>query len=187
MTTARTPVRTGAAQRLAALAEDALGGPRLSAPAAQARLRGGPHGKARDRASISHHHDLSDDFYRLPLDGTMAHSCGSWTDEGPELTLYAAEEHKARVTAVALAREQAAYVRGQVVGLLEAAGPEARPVESMRAHYARVIDARHRAPGERWEESVLRVVRPKAGGDSGVTGAKAEAEAAHWYRQLEGR
>lgn len=124
-------------------------GPRPPAPASQARLRGGLHSKARDRAAISHHYDLSNDFYRLLLDETMAYSCGYWTGERPEtspaeaqraklelvcrklglvpgarlldigcgwgsLTLYAAERHKAQVTAVTLAREQAAYVREQV-------------------------------------------------------------------------
>ncbi|MEE1745032.1 MULTISPECIES: cyclopropane-fatty-acyl-phospholipid synthase family protein [unclassified Streptomyces] len=124
-------------------------GPRLPAPATQARLRGGLHSKTRDRAAISHHYDLSNDFYRLLLNDTMAYSCGYWTDEDPgltpagaqraklelicrklgivpgarlldigcgwgSLTLYAAEEHKAQVTAVTLAGEQAAYVREQV-------------------------------------------------------------------------
>ncbi|MFB6550599.1 class I SAM-dependent methyltransferase [Streptomyces sp. NPDC056405] len=136
----------GAAVRLGAV------GPRPATPASQARLRGGLHTKSRDRAAISHHYDLSNDFYRLLLDDTMAYSCGVWTDENTgtdvasaadaqraklelicrklgltsgarlldigcgwgSLTLYAAEQHKARVTAVTLAREQAAHVREQV-------------------------------------------------------------------------
>ncbi|MFE7267317.1 class I SAM-dependent methyltransferase [Streptomyces sp. NPDC057592] len=133
----------GTAVRLGAL------GPRPPAPAAQANLRGGLHSKARDRAAISHHYDLSNDFYRLLLGETMAYSCGYWSGEDPaltpadaqraklelicrklgivpgsrlldvgcgwgSLTLYAAEQHKAQVTAVTLAREQAAYVREQV-------------------------------------------------------------------------
>ncbi|MFF7262474.1 class I SAM-dependent methyltransferase [Streptomyces sp. NPDC008159] len=124
-------------------------GPRPAAPASQARLRGGLHSRARDRAAISHHYDLSNDFYALLLDETMAYSCGYWAAEGPEfgpvdaqraklelicrklalapgarlldigcgwgsLTLHAAERYGARVTAVTLAREQAAYVREQV-------------------------------------------------------------------------
>ncbi|MGW1068338.1 class I SAM-dependent methyltransferase [Streptomyces aureus] len=124
-------------------------GPRPPAPVTQARLRGSMHSKARDRAAISHHYDLSNDFYRLLLDETMAYSCGYWPDDKTEaapaeaqraklelicrklalvpgarlldigcgwgsLTLYAAQQHKVRVTAVTLAREQAAYVREQV-------------------------------------------------------------------------
>ncbi|MCC9156237.1 cyclopropane-fatty-acyl-phospholipid synthase family protein [Streptomyces parvulus] len=124
-------------------------GPRPPVPATQARLRGGLHTKSRDRAAISHHYDLSNDFYRLLLDDTMAYSCGLWTEEHTDadaaaaqraklelvcrklgltagarlldigcgwgsLTLHAAEHHKARVTAVTLAGEQAAHVREQV-------------------------------------------------------------------------
>ncbi|OKI00248.1 cyclopropane-fatty-acyl-phospholipid synthase [Streptomyces sp. CB02923] len=134
---------TGAAARLGAV------GPPPAPPASQARLRGALHTKARDRAAISHHYDLSNAFYRLLLDDTMAYSCGYWASEDPEftsadaqraklelicrklglvpgarlldigcgwgsLTLYAAERHKAQVTAVTLAREQAAHVREQV-------------------------------------------------------------------------
>ncbi|MFJ9631642.1 class I SAM-dependent methyltransferase [Streptomyces sp. NPDC101175] len=61
-------------------------GPRPPAPASQARLRGGLHSKARDRAAISHHYDLSNDFYRLLLDETMAYSCGYWTSEEADFT-----------------------------------------------------------------------------------------------------
>ncbi|SCE06081.1 cyclopropane-fatty-acyl-phospholipid synthase family protein, partial [Streptomyces sp. OspMP-M43] len=124
-------------------------GPRPPAPAARAGLRGTLHSKARDRAAISHHYDLSNAFYALLLDETMAYSCGYWTSDAPgygaadaqrdklelicrklglrpgarlldigcgwgSLTLYAAERHGVRVTAVTLAAEQAAYVREQV-------------------------------------------------------------------------
>ncbi|MCS0605855.1 cyclopropane-fatty-acyl-phospholipid synthase family protein [Streptomyces sp. LP11] len=124
-------------------------GPPLPAPASQARLRGGLHSRVRDRAAISHHYDLSNDFYALLLDDTMAYSCGYWASEEPDftsaaaqraklelvcrklalrpgarlldigcgwgsLTLHAAERHGTLVTAVTLAREQAAYVREQV-------------------------------------------------------------------------
>lgn len=54
-------------------------GPRPPVPSSQARLGGALHSKARDRAAISHHYDLSNDFYALLLDETMAYSCGYWT------------------------------------------------------------------------------------------------------------
>ncbi|MFI6344776.1 class I SAM-dependent methyltransferase [Streptomyces sp. NPDC050560] len=142
-TLARRARAVGEALRLGAV------GPRPPTPASQARLSGGLHSRARDRAAISHHYDLSNDFYRLLLDDTMAYSCGYWpagdqdtTPAGAQraklelicrklalapgarlldvgcgwgsLSLYAAERHRARVTAVTLAGEQAAYVRQRV-------------------------------------------------------------------------
>ncbi|MFG2601215.1 class I SAM-dependent methyltransferase [Streptomyces sp. NPDC048462] len=133
----------GTALRLGAV------GPRPPVPAARAGLHGVLHSKSRDRAAISHHYDLSNDFYALLLDETMAYSCGYWTSDAPgyepvdaqhdklelicrkldlrpgarlldigcgwgSLTLYAAQRHGVRVTAVTLAREQAAHVRAQV-------------------------------------------------------------------------
>jgi len=146
------PPRLNPVDRVRALATAArLGavGPRPAAPASQARLRGGLHSRARDRAAISHHYDLSNDFYALLLDETMAYSCGYWAVDDPgftpadaqraklelicrklalkpgarlldigcgwgSITLHAAERHGALVTAVTLAREQAAYVRERV-------------------------------------------------------------------------
>jgi len=54
-------------------------GPKPPAPGEQARLRGLLHSKSRDRAAISHHYDLSNDFYELLLDEHMAYSCGYWS------------------------------------------------------------------------------------------------------------
>ncbi|GAA4123557.1 cyclopropane-fatty-acyl-phospholipid synthase family protein [Nocardioides fonticola] len=45
-------------------------------PASQARIRGRLHSKLRDIRSISHHYDLSNEFYSLILDPSMAYSCG---------------------------------------------------------------------------------------------------------------
>ena len=45
-------------------------------PRSQARVRGRLHSLARDRPSISHHYDLSNEFYALILDPHMAYSCG---------------------------------------------------------------------------------------------------------------
>ncbi|MGW3246841.1 class I SAM-dependent methyltransferase [Streptomyces sp. NPDC001070] len=63
----------GAAVRLGAV------GPRPPAPRGRARLSGTPHSRSRDRAAVSHHYDLSNDFYELLLDPSMAYSCAYWT------------------------------------------------------------------------------------------------------------
>ncbi|WP_330278357.1 cyclopropane-fatty-acyl-phospholipid synthase family protein [Lentzea sp. NBC_00516] len=56
-------------------------GPNPDAPKEEARLRGALHTKSRDRDAISHHYDLSNDFYRLVLDPSMAYSCAYFTSE----------------------------------------------------------------------------------------------------------
>ena len=48
-------------------------------PASQARIRGRLHSKLRDTRAISHHYDLSNEFYSLLLDPSMAYSSGYWT------------------------------------------------------------------------------------------------------------
>jgi cyclopropane fatty-acyl-phospholipid synthase-like methyltransferase/DUF1365 family protein len=45
-------------------------------PSSEARLTGQLHSRLRDRAAIAHHYDLSNDFYELLLDETMAYSSG---------------------------------------------------------------------------------------------------------------
>ncbi|HEY9417404.1 MAG TPA: cyclopropane-fatty-acyl-phospholipid synthase family protein, partial [Pseudonocardia sp.] len=70
-------------------------GPRPRPPASEARLSGGLHTRRRDRAAISHHYDLSNDFYEFLLDPQMAYSCGYWTrEEGPGYTLEDAQRDK---------------------------------------------------------------------------------------------
>jgi len=63
-----------------AKAAGALGAP-PEPPASQARVKGRLHSLIRDRAAISHHYDLSNDFYSLILDPQMAYSSGYWTNQ----------------------------------------------------------------------------------------------------------
>ena len=63
-------------------------------PASQARIRGRLHSKLRDRASIAHHYDLSNDFYALLLDESMAYSCAYWRSDDPSYTLADAQRDK---------------------------------------------------------------------------------------------
>lgn len=74
-----------------ARAHGVLGGP-LPAPASQAVLRGRRHSLGRDRRAISHHYDLSNDFYELVLDPHMAYSSG-W-HETPDVPLEEAQRAK---------------------------------------------------------------------------------------------
>ncbi|MEV2187091.1 cyclopropane-fatty-acyl-phospholipid synthase family protein [Streptomyces sp. NPDC047970] len=91
------PPRLSAGDRARALRTAArLGalGPRPPVPAAEARLAGALHSRARDRAAISHHYDLSNAFYSLLLDETLAYSCAYWSGTEPEQTLAGAQHAK---------------------------------------------------------------------------------------------
>lgn len=72
---------------------DVLGLPR-PAPASQAKVRGRLHSMTRDRAAISHHYDLSNDFYELILDSHMAYSSAYWMSTDPGYTLDDAQADK---------------------------------------------------------------------------------------------
>jgi len=65
----------------------------LPPPASQARVRGRLHSRRRDRRAISHHYDLSNDFYALLLDPSMAYSCAYYGDD-PEQSLDSAQRAK---------------------------------------------------------------------------------------------
>lgn len=69
-------------------------GPPLPAPRSEARPTGRLHSLRRDAAVISHHYDLSNDFYSLLLDGSMAYSCGYWTDDAPDYGVADAQRDK---------------------------------------------------------------------------------------------
>ncbi|MFC8915110.1 class I SAM-dependent methyltransferase [Streptomyces sp. NPDC047821] len=52
-------------------------------PAEEVRPRTGPlHTRRRDRAAISHHYDVGNDFYALVLGPSMVYSCAYWTEGG---------------------------------------------------------------------------------------------------------
>jgi cyclopropane-fatty-acyl-phospholipid synthase len=66
--------------------------PRL--PDSQARVRGRLHSKLRDRRAISHHYDLSNEFYSLILDPSMAYSSGYWRSDDPSYGVADAQRDK---------------------------------------------------------------------------------------------
>jgi len=75
-------LRIGASLLKAAAAVGALGWP-LAPPPEEARLHGRLHSRERDAAAISHHYDVSNDFYRLVLGETMTYSCAYFADGLP--------------------------------------------------------------------------------------------------------
>ena len=87
-----TPAVVAGVVRLARSA-GVLGRP-LPPPASQAVVRGRLHSLRRDRAAISHHYDLSNDFYQLILDPHLAYSCGYWRSDDPDYTVEDAQRDK---------------------------------------------------------------------------------------------
>ena len=91
----------------------ALGRP-PAAPASQARIRGRLHSLARDRSSISHHYDLSNEFYSLILEPQMAYSCGYHAT--PDVTLEEAQRAKLDLVCTKLGLGQGRGMRMLDVG-----------------------------------------------------------------------
>ncbi len=53
---------------------------RVPPPPEEARLHGRRHTRQRDRAAVTYHYDVSNEFYRLVLGPSMTYSCAVWTD-----------------------------------------------------------------------------------------------------------
>ncbi|MEU9130089.1 cyclopropane-fatty-acyl-phospholipid synthase family protein [Kitasatospora sp. NPDC048540] len=71
---------------LATLVRIGAVGPQPAPPPEEAvRPRGRLHSRRRDRAAISHHYDVGNDFYRLVLGSSMVYSCAYWTPEAKSL------------------------------------------------------------------------------------------------------
>jgi cyclopropane-fatty-acyl-phospholipid synthase len=61
-------------------------------PAEEARLHGRRHTRERDAAAVSHHYDVSNDFYEMVLGPSMTYSCAVWSK--PSTTLEEAQAAK---------------------------------------------------------------------------------------------
>ncbi|MGH3457444.1 class I SAM-dependent methyltransferase, partial [Aeromicrobium sp.] len=102
---AKPRIRPGIVLRAARLALRTRAiGRRPAIPAAESQLTGDLHSRERDRAAISHHYDLSNDFYELILDDTMAYSSGFHIT--PEMTLAEAQRAKLDLICRKLGLEQ---------------------------------------------------------------------------------
>ncbi|HEY3867262.1 MAG TPA: class I SAM-dependent methyltransferase [Actinocrinis sp.] len=69
-------------------------GPAPTPPAEESKLSGTKHSVGRDRAAISHHYDVGNDFYRLVLGESMVYSCAYWTSAEPGYRLEHAQRDK---------------------------------------------------------------------------------------------
>ena len=67
---------------------------RLPPPPEEARLRGRRHSRARDAAAISHHYDISNDFYRLVLGPSMTYSCAYFASPDSSLEEAQVDKHE---------------------------------------------------------------------------------------------
>ncbi|WP_232677345.1 cyclopropane-fatty-acyl-phospholipid synthase family protein [Nocardioides sp. R-C-SC26] len=74
-----------------------------AAPASQAQIKGRLHSLSRDRRSISHHYDLSNEFYSLILEENMAYSSGYHS--APEQPLTEAQSAKLSLVCTKLGLE----------------------------------------------------------------------------------
>lgn len=91
----------------------ALGRP-PAPPRSQARITGRLHSLARDRSSISHHYDLSNEFYSLILEPQMAYSCGYHAT--PDVSLEEAQRAKLDLVCTKLGLGQGRGMRMLDVG-----------------------------------------------------------------------
>lgn len=77
-------------RRAARLLRAAVGlgalGRRGALPAEEVRLSGVRHSRGRDRAAITHHYDVGNDFYQLVLGSSMVYSCAYFADADGSLT-----------------------------------------------------------------------------------------------------
>ena len=69
----------------------------IAPPAVEARQRGALHSRARDRAAISHHYDVSNRFYEMVLGPSMTYSCAVFRT--PNDTLESAQLRKVDLVA----------------------------------------------------------------------------------------
>ncbi|HEY9378402.1 MAG TPA: cyclopropane-fatty-acyl-phospholipid synthase family protein [Jiangellaceae bacterium] len=87
-----------AAERIEVLrAALALGvvGPPLKPPPEEIALSGQRHSRNRDRIAVTHHYDVSNDFYAIVLGPSMVYSCAYWArPDDPTYTLEDAQRDK---------------------------------------------------------------------------------------------
>lgn len=69
-------------------------GPQPPPPPEEANLAGAKHSRHRDRAAVSHHYDVGNDFYQRVLGPSMVYSCAYWRRDSDDYTLADAQRDK---------------------------------------------------------------------------------------------
>ena len=99
------PIDRGAPLRLALAAARAVGPMRPPpVPEIELRPRGERHSPERDKRSVRHHYDVSNDFFALFLDESMTYSCAFFSRDGSSLE--AAQTAKLELTSAKLAMRE---------------------------------------------------------------------------------
>ena len=99
------PIDVRAKRRLAAAAVRAGALKRVpKAPAVELRPQGRRHSIARDQRAVTHHYDVSNDFFALFLDESMTYSCAIWS-RGAE-TLEEAQKTKLELVCAKLGLQE---------------------------------------------------------------------------------
>ena len=166
------PDQLDAEQKLAAAAargpaRRARAGGRPS-PASQAKLTGTLHTQARDRAAIAHHYDLSNEFYALILDPSMAYSSAYYDRPGLQSGPGPAGQTRPDLPQAGAATGHAAAGRRLRLGLAEPARRRALRRAGDRGH--------HLAPAARVRQQADRRTQPRRPGrgpGAGLPGAVA--------------
>jgi cyclopropane-fatty-acyl-phospholipid synthase len=79
------PLDRGTQLRLALAAARAMGPVKPPVPDSELRPRGRRHSIERDKRSVTHHYDVSNDFFALWLDKSMTYSCAFFSRDGSSL------------------------------------------------------------------------------------------------------
>ena len=114
----------------------------LPPPPEEARLRGRRHSRGRDAASISHHYDVSNEFYELVLGPSMTYSCAVFADR--DATLEDAQRAKLELVCRKLGIDEGSRL------LDVGCGWGSLAVHAARFHGARVVGVTLSQEQARW-------------------------------------
>jgi cyclopropane-fatty-acyl-phospholipid synthase len=114
----------------------------LAPPSIEARPRGALHSRARDRAAVTHHYDVSNRFYEMVLGPSMTYSCAVFA--GPDDSLEIAQRRKVDL----IARKLALREGSQLLDI--GCGWGTMAIHAAREYGARVLGVTLSEPQQRY-------------------------------------